>query len=199
MAKFNKRYFFIFSFISIGLQFGCGNKSELIENEWRIYKSSISVEDYSTAINTIHRIITLDSNEFSLYDTLANLYFKQNRYNSANIIAKKALKYTYDLNTLEIAAKSSKYLGKNDEAFDYYKLLFKAKPTDVPSLYEMGLHYTNSEFQDSALYYVNLVIVNPNSEKLILIQYLGDRGQQRIPYKSAAYNTILSWQSTPFL
>lgn len=101
------------------------NKSEF-EFEERLYKKALLDGDKHTAINSVNRMLLMDSTLLHFHDTLALLYFASNNMIGSINHAKIALKNAPDnLKMLELLAFMEQNSGDFDGAIEKFTRLFQ--------------------------------------------------------------------------
>ena len=172
---------------------GCGNDNEAklqqIDQEWSKYNNAMNVNDYQVAKSTVYDIIALDSNNHSYYDTLAKLYYITREYKSAEKCATKALAFSINEPTLNIAYNCAKALKKNENVLLYGSELMEFHADSLSLMYELAFNDIQLQDLESAEEILNKIIVSPKSLTEMYSEYRGN-GVQKVAYRAASYNLL---------
>jgi predicted Zn-dependent protease len=152
-----------------------------------VLESAWKTGDRQTAIYAIQSLLTRDTANYGLMDTLTKLYMQVNNFNSAFIVSKKLIER--DSSTVqqwEDYAKCAKKLGASQEAFDAFIGLYE-KENNSKYLYEIAIQKMNMGKMDEAQQFLASLF---NDERAKTDQYdyeLPDGRIMRMPVVSAAH------------
>ena len=114
-----------------------GNTDPAVEQYKKTYDMAMKYGDYSSATQSVYGMISADTANQGLKDTLANLFFARGLYQQCILLANEIYKKHPDNDRmLELLAVSEQSLGNDKEALDYYEKLYSEKK-QLSYLYQM--------------------------------------------------------------
>ena len=180
----------VLTLLAIPLLFGaCNDSKKIVENEWKVYRSTMEIGDVSTAIVSLNRIIALEKYNGDALDTLAILYLNAGSNNAALKVGKRALNIRESDALNQVLAKANKNLGKYEEALPYFSKLLVKNPEDLELMYEVAFVNINLGKGNEALPLIQQIIAHPNSGSAVMQEY-HQNGSQLLPYKAVAFNML---------
>jgi tetratricopeptide (TPR) repeat protein len=150
-TRFNKNYVSVIGFSLITLCLVAQSKSQVkpinaspSNINMQVYRQSLSLGDYNTAINAIHYLLASDPVKYANFqDTLALVYLQNNNLRQGYLIADALLKNRgYSDMRLEIKAICAKGLQQPVEAINAYATLFSNTKTPAFGFEELQLQYS---------------------------------------------------------
>lgn len=149
--RFNKGYLFvlIFSLITVYTNGQTQSAAKPITTSpaninLQVYRQSISLGDYNTAINALHYLLATDPVKYANFqDTLALVYLQNNNIRQGYLISDALLKNRgYSDMRLEIKAICAKGLQQPVEAINAYATLFSNTKNPSFGFEELQLQYS---------------------------------------------------------
>jgi tetratricopeptide (TPR) repeat protein len=150
-TRTNKKYFFVICFSLITLCIGAQAQSQVkpittspININLQVYRQSVSLGDYNTAINALHYLLATDPVKYANFqDTLALVYLQNNNIRQGYLIADALLKNRgYSDMRLEIKAICAKGLQQPVEAINAYATLYSNTKNPAFGFEELQLQYS---------------------------------------------------------
>lgn len=158
-----------------------------LEKHKKIVRNALQLNDYNTAINSLHHIIAIEGEKSSYNDTLALNYFFTQRYASSYLLSEKLLKNNHKNNEiLKINAISLKQLGRDKEAINAFEKLF-ILTNNMSDGYELAILQFGLKRLQEAQETISKTILCEDSEHQLEFK-LSDNASQRIPIKAGVYN-----------
>jgi tetratricopeptide (TPR) repeat protein len=117
-----------------------------------IYNASRQYNDPTVSRMALYSLLSENPNNIALRDSLALIYFEQQQYASAALVAQEVVSAVpSDMFAAEIAAISFERLGVKNKALSFYQKLFLDNSDDLNTLYKMAfLQYDLKLFEESA-------------------------------------------------
>ncbi len=117
-----------------------------------IYNASRQYNDPTITRMALYSLLAENPNNIALRDSLALIYFEQQQYASAALVAQEVVSAVpSDMFAAEIAAISFERLGVKNKALGFYQKLFLDNSDDLNTLYKMAfLQYDLKLFEESA-------------------------------------------------
>lgn len=159
-----------------------------IEKHKKIVNEALVYKDGSTAINSLHNIITLEGETSTYKDTLAITYYNVGNYMSCHLLTKELLvKQPTNIKLLEINAFSLQQLNAPKEAITAFEALF-AQTNNMSHGYQLAVLQAGIKRLVEAQVTLNKTLLCqeiPNA----FSQFPLDKNQnQNVPLKAAVYN-----------
>jgi tetratricopeptide (TPR) repeat protein len=155
-----------------------------------IYEKAISLNDFNVATMACYEMISLMPSRKDLNDTLAMLYYAQNAYQQAAVIADGILKEQPDnRNIRELSAMCFDQMGDLEKALAQYAELYK-KHGELYYLYKTAsLEFLMKKF-DSADANLNVLLQHSQAMKQFITMAVSAQSSetQQINIAAAAYN-----------
>lgn len=180
----------LWTLVPLVLLCACSSTDKQESVQLDVLMSAQQVGDEQSAVQAIHNLIALYPTERKWRDSLALTYFRAQRYEEAYLASKVSLSSAQKNQSeqlLRLAAESSKVLGLYDESLKLHLRLLEFQPTDPVLLYDIGLIYYSLLQLSVGIQYMERVIGNPESAKLMLA-VRGEKGEQKVSYAAAALN-----------
>ncbi|CAN5419253.1 hypothetical protein BH23BAC1_BH23BAC1_19030 [soil metagenome] len=155
---------------------------------FEVYSKAVRYNDVAVAKDALFKLMILDPNDISLMDSLAYLYFENQKYISSLMVCKDILaKNPNNLGAIEISALSFQNLGLNDKALAEYESLY-LKNNNISTLYQIAfLQYELKRFKESKTS-VDIILANTEIDQLKVIHGTSGNSQQEVPMKASILN-----------
>lgn len=161
---------------------------ELYKHYKEVFVRASKYNDVETAKSAILNMMVLSPSNLGLADTLATLYFDQQKYPSTILVSNDILvnKPNY-APILELRALSYEQLGLKARALPDYESLY-LQNNNLFTLYKIAAIQGDLGRNNEAFTNLDIIIENPKAleEKLIFVD--AENKQQEIPMKAGAYN-----------
>ena len=155
-----------------------------------VLKKAIQIGDASAAMTSVVSLLTRDSNNTGLYDTLAQICRNTNNISGILYASAKVLKtQPNNISMLELFAISSSAKGNNRDAIASYNKLFELKK-NTRYLLEIALIYYNSKAFADAKQVMSNIINNPSSKTDMTTVPVGEGQSVSVPVLAALYNVL---------
>ncbi|MFN4122826.1 MAG: tetratricopeptide repeat protein [Flavobacteriales bacterium] len=167
-----------------------------------IYEKAMTLNDFNVATMACYEMISLMPLRKDLNDTLAMLYYAQNAYQQAAIIADDVLKINPDnRNIRELSAMSFDQIGDLERALSQYTELYR-RFGELYYLYKCAsIEFLLKNFERSENH-LNALIQNPLAQKQTITMALNAQTAetQQILLSAAAYNIkgVIAMESQKF-
>jgi tetratricopeptide (TPR) repeat protein len=181
--------FLILSLCSWSLFAQQNNKeSEDYKLNLEIYQKAVRYNDVAVAKDALFKLIVLDPSDISLMDSLAYLYFENQKYISSIMVSKDILaKNPNNLGAIEISALSFQNLGLKDKALAEYESLY-LKNNNISTLYQIAfLQFDLKRYTESKTS-VDIILADKELDQLKVIHGTSNNNQQEIPMKASILN-----------
>lgn len=183
-SRHNKLFAFGFALV---LLISCNTKNTSVNYE-DLYKHSLDVKDYHTAIFAIQCILQKDSSQTQYLDSLPELYAAISNYAATEHYVDLALKgHPKDEKYLQIKALCLQQAGKGEELLDFYNKLY-ASTGKITYLYQVAtiqLSAGDMAGSSSSLKILEEKMVN-NTDSVDFM--LSETEKQKVPIRAAVYN-----------
>jgi tetratricopeptide (TPR) repeat protein len=152
-----------------------------------IYNASRQYNDPVVTRMAIYNLIAENPNNIQLWDSLALIYFEQQQYASAALVAQEVVGVMpSDMFATEIAAIAFERLGVKNKALGYYEKLYLDESNDLNTLYKMAFLQNDLKLYEEAVNSTELLIANPKSKEIKLVFPTADGKGQEVTMESAS-------------
>ncbi|MBL0309417.1 MAG: hypothetical protein IPP77_07025 [Bacteroidetes bacterium] len=185
-----KTYFLLVGFIACSLQIAFAQKnssSDAFETQQKIYHQAMKRYDLQTATVAMYNMIALKPTQLELNDSLALLYFGQERYPQSYLLGEEILKTNPEKTGIrELVASSKQNLGMLKESLAEYEKLYK----DTKSLFFLyqaaTLQYQLKRFGECVASLEQILSSPETTKQKVTIRT--QSGAQEVPMNAAALN-----------
>jgi tetratricopeptide (TPR) repeat protein len=135
----------------------------------------------------LYNLLAENPNNISLRDSLALIYFEQQQYASAALVAQQVVEVMpNDMFAVEIAAICFETLGVPSKALKYYQKLYLNNTDNIELLYQMTFLQIELGLNEEAMASAETLSNHPRSEESTLIFPTESGGGQEVNMKLAA-------------
>ncbi len=164
-----------------------GGTTDPFETQMRVYKAALKNYDFQTAINALYVMEAIKPERTDLNDSIAILYFEDERYAQATVVAQAIINSDPKRNDmLEMVAVSKQKLGMVKESLSDYEKLY-AVDKQVFYLYQIATLQFQLERFGECLASIDQIVSSPDADKQKVNIPVQNR-TQLVPMKAAAYN-----------
>lgn len=159
-----------------------------VRKNMAIYTLASQFNDPAVARMALYNILFFSSDQTSVLDSLALMYYDMNRLTSVALVTRENLKINPNNEVaLELGAIALSQLGAKDQALDNYEKLF-LKNNDSRTLYQVAfLQYELKRFEESATS-AEILLKRDDIDELKMSFVKLDQTQQQIPMRAALLN-----------
>jgi len=145
-----------------------------------IYNASKQYNDPTITRMALYSLLAENPNNVSLRDSLALLYFEQQQYASAALVAQEVVgAVPSDMFAAEIAAISFERLGVKNKALGFYEKLYLDNTDDLNTLYKMGfIKYDLKLYEEASLTAEQLLTHKLTKETKLIFPTADGKGQE---------------------
>lgn len=153
-----------------------------------VYNKAVRYNDLAVAKDALFKLMVLDPNDISLMDSLAYLYYENQKFISSVMVCKDILaKNPNNLGAIEISALSFQNLGLKDKALAEYESLY-LKNNNISTLYQIAfLQYDLKRYQESKTS-VDIILSDKELDQLKVVHGTSNNSQQEVPMKASVLN-----------
>ena len=175
---------FLFMLFTCSFIFAQGDAFDI---QMKVYKAAMKNYDFQTAISAIYGMEAIKPERTDLNDSLAIIYFEDEKYAQAMIVSQGILAADPKRNDmLEMQAISKQKLGMVKESLSDYEKLYGVDK-QVYFLYQMATLQFQLERFGECLASIDQIIASPDADKQKVNIPVQNR-TQTVPMKAAAYN-----------
>lgn len=151
-----------------------------------VYNAARQYNDPVVARMAIYNLLAENPNNVQLWDSLALVYFEQQQYASAALVAQEvATAVPSDMFATEIAAISFERLGVKNKALGYFEKLYLDDTDDINTLYKMAFLQNDLKLFEESLNSADQLLANPKSKEIKLVFPTADGKGQEITMELA--------------
>lgn len=164
------------------------NGSEKTVDYAQLYKHSLEVKDYHSAIFAAQCILQQDSTQKAFIDSLPELYAAVNNFAATEIYTDKALKARpQDEKLLQLKALCLQEAGKGQELMDMYQKLYAStkKPNYLYQVATIQLASGDVKSAESTVKELEPIIASSKDSVDFMVS---ETEKQKVPIKAALYN-----------
>jgi len=145
-----------------------------------IYNASKQYNDPTIMRMALYSLLSENPNNVSLRDSLALIYFEQQQYASAALVAQEVVNAVpSDMFAAEIAAISFERLGVKNKALGFYQKMFLNDGDDLNTLYKMGfLQYDLKLYEEASITADQLSTHKLTKETKLIFPTADGKGQE---------------------
>jgi tetratricopeptide (TPR) repeat protein len=145
-----------------------------------VYNASKQYNDPVVTRVAIYNLLAENPNNIQLWDSLALVYFEQQQYASAALVAQEvATAVPSDMFATEIAAVCFERLGVKNKALGFYEKLYLDDTNDINTLYKMAFLQNDLKLHEEAINSTDQLLANPKSKEIKLVFPTADgKGQE---------------------
>lgn len=159
----------------------------------KVYQVAVSIADYNTAIQAVHYLLAGNAEKYKTWaDTLAVLYFKNEAYQQAYILANQLLGASgFTELRMQVKAISAKNMQMTAEAIDAFKNLFQQTGRAGYGFEELSLEYGMRRITETiATGNKMLQILSAADSSKVNILKLDGKTSQQVSLRSAVHNIL---------
>jgi len=176
---------FILMFFTGNFTFAQGDAFDI---QMKVYKAAMKNYDFQTAISAIYGMEAIKPERTDLNDSLAIIYFEDEKYAQAMLVSQSILAADPKRNDmLEMQAISKQKLGMVKESLADYEKLYGVDK-QVYFLYQMATLQFQLERFGECLASIEQIIASPDADKQKVNIPVQNNRSQTVPMKAAAYN-----------
>jgi len=188
------RHFLSVAFVIalVATSFGQKNKisgvdSSRLAKKIYIYNASKQYNDPVITRMAIYSLLSENPNNLALRDSLALMYYEQQQFASAALVAKENVQVAPDnLFSTEIAARSFDRLGVKNRALNYYEKLYLNDSDNISHLYRMAFLQHDLKLHEEAMSSTDLLMEHKLAGEATLVFPTEDQKGQEISMELAA-------------
>ena len=145
-----------------------------------VYNASKQYNDPVVARVAIYNLLAENPNNIQLWDSLALVYFEQQQYASAALVAQEvAAAVPTDMFATEIAALCFERLGVKNKALGFFEKMYMNDTDDVNTLYKMAFLQNDLKLYEESLTSADQLLSNPKAKEVKLVFPTSDgKGQE---------------------
>ncbi len=181
-----------FCFFSASVFGQKGQQKGLLKMQKAAYQTAMSNGDMTTAIVSANAVAAIEGPATTFFDTLARLYFAQNRHASSLLAIEKAMKNKPDdLSLLDIKARSLSAQEMIYDAIDVYQKLFDRTKATGYGFSLARLQFTGKRMAEAAMTIEDaLALPDSSGGQPIRVSESGSgaTGNQLVPIRAALHN-----------
>jgi tetratricopeptide (TPR) repeat protein len=188
-----KKFFVFLSLIFVLLMFFACKKNEGFKNQMDqqdrlLLNRALKANDAVTAIVATQSLLSRDTANIGLYDTLTQLYSRINHMQGVLYASKKIIDFNaLDQKALENYASAAKQLGIFNESLATYSKLFEIE-NNSRYLYEMAVIFFNTKNEVSGEQKLMEVFNSPRSRSDEILIKVTQNQAVKVPVLAAAFN-----------
>ena len=162
-------------------------QGDAFDIQMKVYRAAMKNYDFQTAISALYGMEAIKPERTDLNDSLAILYFEDEKYAQATVTAQAIVNADPKRNDmLEMVAISKQKLGMVKESLSDYEKLYAADK-QIYFLYQIATLQFQLERFGECLASIDQIIASPDADKQKVNIPVQNRSQQ-VPMKAAAYN-----------
>ncbi len=152
-----------------------------------IYEASRRYNDPEVSRMALYSLLAENPNNAGLRDSLALIYFENQMYASAALVAQEVANVVADdMFATEIAAISFETLGVKNKALKFYERLYLNNTDDIGRLYKMGFLQMDLKLFEEAMSSAELLTNHKLAEETALIFPTDNNDGQEVNMKLSA-------------
>jgi tetratricopeptide (TPR) repeat protein len=152
-----------------------------------IYNASKQYNDPVVTRMAIYSLLAENPNNVQLWDSLALVYFEQQQYASAALVAQEvATAVPTDMFATEIAAICFERLGVKNKALGFYEKLYLDNTEDINTLYKMAFLQNDLKLSEEAINSTDQLLNHPKAKEIKLVFPTEDGKGQEVSMDLAA-------------
>lgn len=153
-----------------------------------IYRLAKYFGDSDVARSALYNLVSLNTQNTSLLDTLALEYYESGKWLSAALVSKEVNKINpEDEFALEISASSLENLGAKDKSLDAYESLY-LKNENIGTLYKIAfLQFELNKFVEAKVT-CDALLSKPEAKELKIVFPKADKSEQEVSMEASICN-----------
>ena len=135
-----------------------------------VYNAAKQYNDPVVARVALYNLLAENPSNIQLWDSLSLVYFEQQLYASAALIAQEVVSAVpSDMLAAEIAAISFERLGVKNKALIFYEKMYLNDSDDINTLYKMAFLQNDLKLFEESLTSTDQLLSNPKSKEVKLV------------------------------
>ncbi len=188
--KISKALYLIIVVILAG---SCGPTNEELKNQKvqeysNQYFKSLQYGDKNIALEALYGILSLDTSNVAVKDSIMSFYFREQSYYNASLVGLNILSAELDnTKALEVTAVGLDKIGAKEKSLILYDRLFDAN-SDTLIWYKTALINFQLKQFDASNSLLNKLVPTTFADSTFISMNTSDGGKQSVNLKAAAYN-----------